>query len=87
MSSNVSVGAIQSPPTAVGPGQQWLTSYKPAPGGPDYGWFQATGFVTDGDTLTFLVMTSVGQDYNYPAGKQPIDQALKVAANALVATR
>lgn len=83
----VKVGDITTTSTSAGQGQQWLTTYKPVAGAPDDAWFQANGFVTDGDTLTFLVMTTPGQDYNYAAGKAPIDLALRTAADRLVATR
>jgi hypothetical protein len=83
----VSVGDIDAVSTSVGTGQEWLTTYKPVAGSPNDAWFEATGFVTDGDTLTFLVMRSPGQDYNYPSGKAPIDLALEVAADRLAATR
>ena len=68
--------------------RQWLTTYRPAASGsPDEGWFQAAGFVADGDTLTFLVITSVGQDYNYESGQQPMDLAVQQAARTLIKSR
>ena len=54
---------------------------------PRLSWLQAEGFVRDGDTLTYLVMTTAGQDYNYEAGQEPMAQALGVAAKRLVASR
>jgi hypothetical protein len=85
---SVRVGDLQTVATVAGDGAQWLTIYGPAPGGSlDEGWFQAAGFVADGDTLTFLVIANVGQDYNYEDGQQPMDLAVQEAARQLVTSR
>jgi hypothetical protein len=84
----VRVGDLTTVPTEVGDGVQWLTLYGPAPSGsPDEGWFEAVGYVADGDTLTLLVMANVGQDYNYDAGRQPMDLAVQETARRLMASR
>lgn len=85
---SVNVGELTPVATAVGEGTQWLTTYGPTPSGsPDERWFEATGYVADGDTLTMLVMANVGQDYNYPAGEQPMDLAVQEAGRRLEASR
>jgi hypothetical protein len=85
---SVRVGDLQTVATVAGEGAQWLTIYGPPPSGsPDEGWYQAAGFVADGDTLTFLVIASLGQDYNYEAGQQPMDLAVQQAARALIKSR
>jgi hypothetical protein len=83
----VDVGDLTAVSTAAGEGQQWLTTYGPVAGAPDDTWFEASGFVADGDTLTFLVMTNAGQDYNYEGGEQPMDHAVEVAGQYLVNSR
>jgi hypothetical protein len=81
------VSDIHTVSTDVGPGEQWLSSFGPVPDHPDDGWFQGEGFVEDGDTLTYVVIVNVGQDYNYEAGQQPLDLALAVAGQQLAASR
>lgn len=83
----VDVSPATEVPTATGTGTQWLVTYRPVPGDPDASWLQAEGFVRDGDTLTYLVMTTAGQDYNYESGQEPMAQALQVAAKRLLASR
>ncbi len=74
-------------PTHAGAGVAWLSTYGPVAGDPDAVWFVAEGFVRDGDTLTYLVMQSAGQDYNYEPGQTPLELALRVAAERLVKSR
>jgi len=83
----VQVAPISDVDTTVGPGEQWLVTYRPVAGDPYAAWLQAEGFVRDGDTLTYLVMTTAGQDYNYEAGEEPMAQALQVAAKRLLKSR
>jgi len=83
----VKVTPISDVETVVGPGQQWLVTYRPVAGDPNASWLQAEGFVRDGDTMTYLVMTTAGQDYNYEPGNEPMAQALAVAAQRLVKSR
>ena len=73
----------RGPRPSPDPGEQWLVTYRPVPGDPDSAWLQAEGFVRDGDTLTYLVMTTAGQDYNYEAGQEPMAQALGVAGETV----
>ena len=81
------VAPIRTDATDVGPGEQWLSSFGPVPGHPDDGWFQGEGFVEDADTLTYIVIVNVGQDYDYSDGQQPLDVALAVAGKHLKSSR
>jgi hypothetical protein len=83
----VSVSPIQTQPTEVGRGEAWLAAFGPVKGHPDDGWFQGEGFVEDADTLTYVVIVSTGQDYNYEQGQQPAELAVAVAADHLKASR
>jgi hypothetical protein len=83
----VSVSDIRTDSTDVGPGEQWLSSFGPVPGHLDDTWFQGEGFVEDDDTLTYIVIISRGQDYNYDEGQQPMDLALVVAGEHLKSSR
>jgi hypothetical protein len=85
--TRASVSKIRTDPTDVGPGEQWLSIFGPVPGHPDDGWFQGEGFVEDADTLTYIVIVSVGQDYNYDEGQQPMDLALVAAGAHLKSSR
>ena len=73
--------------TSVGTGHQRLVSYGPVQGDPDSTYFNGEGYVRDGDVMSYLVFHSVGQDYDYPAGKEPVDLGLAVAADWLVKSR
>lgn len=83
----VKVGPITKVPTSVGTGKTWLTTYGPVKGHPDDSYFHAEGFVTDGDTMTYVVFISPGQDYNYPDGETPAELALKLGADYLESSR
>ncbi len=82
-----SVSADSTVDTVVGPGHERLVSYGPVEGDPDAGYFNGEGYVRDGDVISYVVFHSVGQDYNYPAGQQPADRALRVAATYLKRSR
>jgi hypothetical protein len=83
----VSVSPIQTQSTDVGPGEAWLAAFGPVTGHPDDGWFQGEGFVEDADTLTYVVIVSTGQDYNYEQSQQPAERAVAIAAERLKASR
>jgi hypothetical protein len=85
--ARASVAPIRTDSTDVGPGEQWLSIFGPLPGNPDEGWFQGEGFVEDADTLTYIVIVNVGQDYNYDTGQQPMDLALVAAGKHLESSR
>lgn len=83
----VQVSADRTVASSVGPGHQRLVIYSPAAGDPDAGYFNGEGYVRDGDVLTYLVFHSVGQDYNYQLGKEPVDLGLAVAGDYLERSR
>jgi hypothetical protein len=57
----------------------------PVPGDPDAAHLDAVVVVRVGDRLSVVSMSSVGQDYNYPAGQTPPEQAGPVVAARLAA--
>ena len=79
---------VDASATAVDvPGGQaeWrLAIYGPAPGDPDAGFFDATGYVLEGKRISLTTMVSVGQDYNYPPGEEPIVGAVRNSAIKLL---
>lgn len=77
------VTAMSQVHTDAGVGRQWMTTYRPVPGEPDSTWFNAEGFVRSADMITYLVIRSSGQDYDYPPGEEPIANALQVAGRYL----
>jgi hypothetical protein len=83
----VSVTPVRTVDTVVGAGQQRLVTYRPVEDDPDASWFQAEGFVRDGDTITYAIVATAGQDYNYERGAEPMDQVLQVAAKRLAKSR
>lgn len=85
--NHVEVSDQREVTTSVGSGRQWMVTYRPVPGQPDSVWFDSEGFVRDGDTLTYVLYKSAGQDYNYETGQEPIDRALAVAGDYLERTR
>ncbi len=84
---HVDVSAVRDVPTVVGAGKQWMVTYRPVPNDPDSVWFNAEGFVRDGDVITYLVIRNAGQDYNYEVGQEPMDLAVAVAGDYLKKTR
>jgi hypothetical protein len=83
---DVNVSSVATTPTTVGDGRHWLVTYGPGPD-PDTGWFNAEGYVVDGDTLTYVVMVLAGQDYNYEPCGEPIARAIVAAGSRLEQTR
>jgi hypothetical protein len=83
---DVRVSAVDTVPTAAGAGVHWLVTYGPGPDA-DSQWFDAEGYVVDGDTLTYVVIQVAGQDYNYEVDRSPIEKALRQAGSRLVRTR
>ncbi len=78
----VKVGAITAVPTDAGKATWYLVSWLPK-GSEDVGRFHAFGTVLDGTRLTVLRMDSSGQDYNYPAGQEPMARMVQAAAPRL----
>jgi hypothetical protein len=75
---------VDAAPTAVevddGRAEWRLAVYGPAEGEPDASYFDATGYVLDGRRISLVTMVSVGQDYDYPPGEEPIVGAVRNAA-------
>ena len=73
-------------PVAVAGGKQarwYLVSWTPQ--GEETGRFEAIGMVRDGALITVLRITNSGQDYNYPAGKEPMVAMVQRAAARIAA--
>jgi hypothetical protein len=71
-------------PTTAGAGRWWLLTYGPVEDDPEASYFEAFGLVRSDDRLALVRMTSVGQDYNYEPGQEPVATALRRAARLLV---
>ncbi len=67
----------------LGEGTAWLLIHTPVEGDPDAGLFDGTAVGVSGDRVVLISQTSVGQDYNYPAGETPIAGALAAALDRL----
>lgn len=60
---------------------EWrMAIYGPAEGEREAGYFDATGYVRNGNRISLTTMVNVGQDYNYPAGEEPIVGAVENSA-------
>lgn len=76
-----------APRVKVGPltsvqGGSWYLVTKTSPN-KDEGLFQAVGLVTSGTRIAVLTIDLIGQDYNYPAGKEPMVAMVNAAAARL----
>jgi len=83
VSADIGLTARPLTPVAVAAGQaRWyLVSWEPV--GDETGRFEALGMVRNGTTISVLRMTNSGQDYNYPAGKEPMVPMVRKAADLL----
>lgn len=79
------VGRLKSVPVEArgALGHWYLLAYGPAPGDPDAGYFDAQGLARVGRTIAALEMRVVGQDYNYPSGKEPMVTAVQNATTRI----
>jgi hypothetical protein len=68
-------------PDAAGAARWYLLSWSPE--GEETGRFEAFGMVLIDTRLALLRMSSSGQDYNYPAGKEPMVGMVRAAAGWL----
>lgn len=67
-----------------GDGGWYLLIYGPPEGEmPDVGYFDAQGMVRVGKLISVLRMRGIGQDYNYPAGEEPLVFGVRAAAAKL----
>jgi hypothetical protein len=77
------IGDLQDVAVGSGSGGWYLLVYGPAPGDPDAGVFDAQGMAVVGTRIAVVGLTSIGQDYDYPQGKEPMVGALQAAARKL----
>jgi hypothetical protein len=75
------VRALKPVTTSAGQARWYLLSWAPA--GEETGRFEAFGMVLDGTRLAVLRIDNGGQDYNYPAGKEPMVGMVQAAAALL----
>jgi hypothetical protein len=68
-------------PVTAGSGRWYLLSWSPA--GEETGRFEALGMVMDGTRIAVLRIDNSGQDYNYPAGQEPMAGMVRAAAGWL----
>jgi hypothetical protein len=60
---------------------EWrMAIYGPVPGQREASYFDATGYVRKGRRISLTTTVSVGQDYNYPSGREPIVGAVRASA-------
>ena len=74
------IGPITPVTVPTGTGSWYLVSY---PEGNDEGRFHAFGFVASGTRIAVLSIDNGGQDYNYPAGQEPMVAMVRAAADRL----
>ena len=79
--AGLKVGSLADVPVTAGSGRWYLLSWTPA--GEETGRFEAFGMVLDGTRIAVLRMDNSGQDYNYPAGKEPMAGMVRAAAGWL----
>lgn len=79
----VDVGDLEDVSTDQGTGSWYLLIYGPAEGDPDSGYFDAQGIAMVGNRIAVLTLTAIGQDYNYPAGDEPMVTGVRAAASRL----
>jgi hypothetical protein len=77
----VSVDAAGTPVAVRNGMAEWrMAVYAPVPGQRDASYFDATGYVRKGRRISLTTMVNVGQDYNYPSGREPIVRAVRASA-------
>jgi hypothetical protein len=75
------VRPLTSVPVPAGSARWYLVSWQPV--GEETGRFEAFGMVLAGTRIAVLKMDNSGQDYNYPAGKEPMAEMTVAAADGL----
>ena len=74
-------------PVEAGARSGWaLLSYGPVPQDPNAAFLEAQSLVRVGDTLSWVVWTQIGEDYNYAPGQTPPERAIPLLAGALRTT-
>lgn len=79
--TKVRAGALVPVVTKAGSAAWYLVTSQPM--GEEVGRFDAVGLVREGNLISVLTMTSSGQDYNYPKGKEPMVAMVRTAAARL----
>ncbi|MGA9747112.1 MAG: hypothetical protein WBQ50_06625 [Nocardioides sp.] len=77
------VGDLVDVPTEVGSGGWYMLTYGPAEDDPDSVYFDAQGITLVGSRIAVLRLATVGQDYNYEVGQEPMVAAVQGAASLL----
>jgi hypothetical protein len=77
------VGALEDVAVDGGKGGWYLLTYGPVKGDPDAQFFDAQGMAVVGSRIAMVSMVLAGQDYNYPAGEEPMVTAVQRAARLL----
>lgn len=75
------VRPMTSVPVGAGTARWYLLSWNPI--GEETGRFEALGMVRNGTRIAVLRITNSGQDYNYPAGQEPMVGMVQAAAETL----
>lgn len=75
------VGPLVTVPVQVGSARWYLLSWSPA--GEETGRFEALGMVRYGTRIAVLRMDNSAQDYNYPAGQEPMAGMVRAASGWL----
>jgi hypothetical protein len=77
------VGAVRDVPVGAGRAGWHLLTYGPVAGDPDAQLFDAQGSALVGRRIALVSLVLAGQDYNYPAGREPMVTALQRAAQKI----
>ena len=70
-------------PAGAGQAGWYLLTYGPVPGDPDARFFDAQGTALVGSRIAMVSMVLAGQDYDYPAGREPMVAAVQHAARKI----
>lgn len=78
------VGGLQKVEVPSGRAAWYMLQYGPPENGSeDEGWFDSQGIARVGRRIAVLQMRLLGQDFNYPAGQEPMVEAVRRAAAKL----
>ena len=77
------VAAMRSVSVAGGQAGWYLLTYGPVKGSTDEQFFDAQGMALVGTRIAMVSMVLAGQDYDYPAGQEPMVAALQRAARTI----
>lgn len=77
------IGNLKPVRTSQGVGNWYLLTYGPVPRKPGLGYFDAQGIVRVGKTISWLEIRVASQDYNYPAGREPMVGAVRASASKI----